>query len=259
MNVTNAFFVWFFTGLNGLGGWFIFLLLALAGVIWLLYDSSKRHLPALGWRLGAILVALLLFPAMIYRFSSAETQLSLDPFVETIFYLGLLGGILPLVLAVGYYVTYRGLTGCPNGHVYDTALGQCPECQSRQSPPVQVDYRPPYQEPARRQEVYSPPPPARTRTNAWLVSQSGKRYDLYVGDTTIGRHSDNDVCFNEDLSVSKHHAKISEANGHFYIYDVGSSAGTKVNGQRIRQGTLLENNDEIKLGEVVVRFISTTR
>ncbi len=29
--------------------------------------------------------------------------------------LTVLGGILPVVCAIGYYVTYRGLISCPNG------------------------------------------------------------------------------------------------------------------------------------------------
>jgi type II secretory pathway component PulF len=48
MFATNAFFIWFFMGLNGLGGWIIFLLLALAAVVWIFYDSSKRK-SALAW------------------------------------------------------------------------------------------------------------------------------------------------------------------------------------------------------------------
>ncbi len=100
----TRFFIWFFMGSMG-WGLDHFPAPALAAVVWIFYDSSKRNLPVLGWRLGASLLALLLIPAIIYRFSSAEIRISLDPFAEAIFYLGLLGGILPAVLAIGYYVT----------------------------------------------------------------------------------------------------------------------------------------------------------
>ena len=254
MNATNAFFIWFFTGLNGLGGWFIFLLLALLGGIWLFYDSSKRRLPTLGWRLGVLLLAFLLLPAMIFRFSPAETQLSLDPFVETIFYLGLLGGILPPVLAIGYYVTYKGMVGCKNGHVYEAALGQCPECERDVvlSAPVTPQPIPqPFPQP-------SPVLPVRPMANAWLVSKDGKNYQLCQGETTIGRSSSNDIQFSGETTVSRQHAKIIEKDGRFYIADLASSSGTKLNNRFVRQPALLDPGDEIQFGDtVVVRFVTT--
>ena len=69
MTATNSFFRWFYYGLDGLGGWFLFFLVALGVVIWLLYDSYRRRLPALGWRMGIIIAALLLVPAILYRFT----------------------------------------------------------------------------------------------------------------------------------------------------------------------------------------------
>ncbi len=264
MNATNAFFIWFFTGLNGLGGWFIFLLFALAGVIWMFYDSANRRLKALGWRMGAVLLALLLVPAMIFRFSSAETQLSLDPFVETIFYLGLLGGILPVVLAIGYYVTYRGLTGCANGHVYDVALGSCPECVAHQAPaqaPVITPQQPYIPAQQRRPEPSAEPlQPIKPKANAWLVSRDGKNYQLCQGETTIGRAPSNDIQFSGDTTVSRQHAKILEKNAHFHLVDLASTSGTKINGRTVRQPTMLEPDDEIQIGDnVMVRFVTSRR
>ena len=260
MNATNAFFIWFFSGLNGLGGWFIFLLLALIGVIWIFYDSTKRQLRVIGWRMGAVLLALLILPALIFRFSSAETQLSLDSFVETIFYLGLLGGILPPVLAIGYYVTYKGLTGCHNGHVYEEELGQCPECARAASPvfPTPISQPQPIQNQRQNAQPDSPMPVYRPKVNAWLVSSDGKNHQLCQGETTIGRSSTNDIQFSGITTVSRQHAKIHEKDGHFYLTDLASSTGTKVNNRLIRQTTLLEADDEIQFGEhVVVRFVTS--
>jgi len=261
MRATNAFFIWFFTGLRGLGGWIIFLFLAFAAVIWIFFDSSKRNLPVLGWRLGASLLALLLLPAIIYRFSSVETRLSLDPFIEAIFYLGLLGGILPAVLAIGYYVTYKGLLGCKNGHVYEAVLGQCPECAPARpefipQPPIGAggfrnEPREDYQQAART---------AKPKATAWLVDQTGRSYQLCQGETSIGRSSANDVQFSGISSVSRMHAKIQEKNGRFYLTDLASSSGTKVNGKFIHQMTLLEPNDEIRFSDqVIVTFVTSNR
>ena len=130
-------------------------------------------LPALGWRMGAVLLALLLLPAMIYRFSPVETQLSLDSFVETIFYLGLLGGILPPVLAIGYFVTYKELVGCQFGHVYESILGQCPECAAKIVPVVPAPnptVSSPHLNRDQSHNLMLPLPVIRPKANAWLVS-----------------------------------------------------------------------------------------
>lgn len=257
MTATNAFFIWFFTGLNGLGGWIIFLTFALMAVIWIYYDSTKRNLSVIGWRLAATILAFLMLPTIIYRFASDEIRLSLIPFIEAIFYLGLLSGILPVVLAIGYYITYMGLVGCRNGHIYEEVLGQCPEC----APPVRQTFQPDIplqhlQEPG----FAAPPRPVRPKTNAWLVDQNGRNYQLCQGETTIGRSSTNDIQFSGISSVSRQHAKIQEKNGRFYVADLASGAGTRVNGKFIKQITLLEPNDQIQFSsEMVVTFITTDR
>jgi hypothetical protein len=260
MTETTKFYIWFYDGLGGLGGWIIFFLFALAAVVWIFYDSSKRNLPVLGWRLGATLLSLLLIPAIIFRFASLETKASLGNFTEAIFYLGLLGGILPVVLAVGYYVTYKGLVGCRNGHIYEEVLGQCPECSqpvARQDNFQQDYYAPTPPPPMPVPGPVIPQRPIRPKVNAWLVDQNGKNYQLCQGDTTIGRSSSNDIQFSGVSSVSRQHAKIQEKNGRYYLSDLASGSGTKVNGKYIQQ-TLLEPNDQIQFSDnVVVTFVTT--
>jgi hypothetical protein len=266
MTATNAFFTWFYYGLSGLGGWLIFLLLALAGMIWLLYDSSNRRLPAIGWRLGVILTTALILPAIIYRFTvdplnPAPTS-PLVPFSEPIFYLGILGGILPIVLAVGYYVTYQGMVGCPQGHIYEAVLGQCPYDAP---PPPMV---PPMAPPRQMERGVHPPleedgplPVNRKRhVHAWLVTDGGKNYQLCENETTIGRSQQNDIYLTGDKTISRQHAKILEQNGHFRLLDLGSKGFTRVNGRIVREPVLLESDDEIKFGDrTVVRFVTTKR
>jgi len=262
MIATNAFFVWFFWDFTRLGGWIFFFILALAAVVWLFYDSAKRKLPVLGWRLGATLLACLLIPAIIFRFASDEIRLSLSRYPEAIFYLGLLGGILPAVLAVGYYITYKGLVGCRNGHIYEAVLGQCPECAQpvRQEHFQQDIFTPTPPIPAPIPAPAQPQRPMKPKTNAWLVYQNGRNYQLCQGDTTIGRSSTNDIQFSGVSSVSRQHAKIQEKNGRFYLADLASGSGTKVNGKYIQQTTLLEPNDQIQFSDnVVVTFINTNR
>ena len=262
MTATNSFFRWFYYGLSGLGGWFIFLLVALGVVTWLLYDSYKRRLPALGWRMGVIIAALLLLPAMLYRFTITTLEelatSPLAPFSEPIFYLGILGGILPIILAIGYFVSYQGLVACPQGHLYEDVLGSCPH------PDHQPVMPPPQYEPRRGGQQAPPPdevvplPPRKRKMQAWLIAKDGRTHQLCEGETTIGRSSQSDIVISGDTTVGRQHAKISEQNGRFRMIDLGAKNFTRLNGRVMREPTLLEPDDEIQLGEnTILRFVTS--
>ncbi len=264
MSATDSFFSWFYTGLNGLGGWFVLLFLALAAVIWIFYDSSTRHLPVTGWRLGVLLTAALLLPAVIFRFSSAEIRDSLSPFLEAMFYLGLLGGLIPVVMGAGYYVTFQGMVACPHGHVYEEELGECPECASLAPAPSQPAYAaPPVQRPptvGAQQPAAAPPPQPKPKAHAWLIAEDGHSYQLNLGTTSIGKSGRNDIQFIGDTTISREHAKVVEQNGRFRLHDLGSTNGTKVNGRLVRQPILLEPDDRIELGDdTQVTFVTSRR
>ena len=265
MTATDAFFEWFYSGAGGLGGWFIFMLLALGAVIWVFYDTSSRRLPALGWRLGLVLTAALLLPAAVYRLSSVETQVSLSGFVEGIFYLGLLGGLIPPVLAVGYYLTFRGMVACPDGHVYEAELGSCPDPSHQAAAAPAAMFPPPPSAP--RPSTFEPrmPPPSapvstKPKAHAWLIAQDGRSYQLNQGQTTVGKATRNDISLQGDGTVSREHAKIVEQNGRFRLHDLGSSNGTKVNGRMVREPVLLEPDDKVEFGDNSrLTFVTTRR
>lgn len=258
MSATDQFYRWYFEGLSGLGGWFVFFLIAVAAVVWVLYDSSARRLPGLGWRLGVSLTACLLLPTLLWRFTSGDTRASLDPFREAIFYLGLLGGVIPPVVAIGYYVTFKGLVGCPQGHVYERSLGQCPDA-SHYPAPMPVPPYPPVQ-PAPAPVPSGPPPAAKPKAHAWLISDDGRSYQLNLQVTTIGKSGRNDIQITTDPTVSREHAKILEQNGRFRITDLGSTNGTRVNGRRVQAPLLLEPDDVIELGDNTrFRFVTSRR
>jgi pSer/pThr/pTyr-binding forkhead associated (FHA) protein len=68
----------------------------------------------------------------------------------------------------------------------------------------------------------------------------------------IGRQGEVQVALDGDL-VSLIHASIEERGGEYYICDLGSEAGTVLNGQRVLD-TKIESGDEIKIGEYKIEF-----
>lgn len=78
-------------------------------------------------------------------------------------------------------------------------------------------------------------------------------YKLDQDEITIGRNPENEIQL-DDAAVSGSHAKVTrKANeyldNHFdyYIEDLGSTNGTKVNGSRVSQ-QMLKHGDEIRIG-----------
>jgi len=70
---------------------------------------------------------------------------------------------------------------------------------------------------------------------------------------TLGRSSLNDVAI-PDASLSRHHARITMKEGIAYLEDLGSLNGTSLNGERISVPHPLHEDDEILLGQVLVRL-----
>lgn len=272
MEVTNAFFVWFYYGILGLGGWTIFLMFGIAAVIVIIYDSGTRRLPSLGWKLGVMFSAASILPAIIYRFTTDPNNPLLSPlapFAEPVFYLGVLAGLLPIVLVIGYYVTFQGMMGCPRGMhgAYEVVLGQCPECAAMDRPRDPIIMQAPnndrggYQQPNIDRGVSDAPlPPSKPKVQAWLVAANGKNYQLCQNETVIGRLPSNDIYLTGDTTVSRQHAKIIEQNGRFKLVDLGSKGLTRVNGRIVREPVLLEPDDEVRLGDnTTLRFVGASR
>ena len=263
MSATNDLFLWYFRGYSGMGGWTIFLILAVLAASALIWDSQRRTLKASGWLLAAILMACLVLPSVIYRFSSIDTRNSLEQFKETFFYLGLLAGILPPIVAVGYFVTYVGMTGCMQGHVFETGLGSCPVCAEQRAPAPsgQAWSAPVGQAPAPSAPAAprAAPPPSRPKVGyAWLVdNQSSRRYDLVEGITRIGRGNENDIVLKDPAVIRRGHAQIQESGGRFTLKDIGGKTAVLLNGERLTTPMVLQNTDKITVGDTVLAFVTS--
>ena len=92
---------------------------------------------------------------------------------------------------------------------------------------------------------------------AYLVNMNEggrtKRYPISSRVSYIGREDVNQVIIPND-AISKKHAKLTFADGKFYIEDLSSSNGTFLNGTRVHTRTVLRNGDLIRLGAVIVKF-----
>jgi hypothetical protein len=73
------------------------------------------------------------------------------------------------------------------------------------------------------------------------------RYIRFNKDITLGRGLDNDIVFDNDVRVSRHHARIDFKYGQFVLTDLNSTNGTSVNARPITQ-VVLSPRDRISLG-----------
>ena len=80
--------------------------------------------------------------------------------------------------------------------------------------------------------------------------RTGRSLELSGNYLTVGRSSGSDLLL-PDLSVSRVHAAIRiDDNGCVTVKDLGSTAGTKVNGRLITKSTALQSGDVVAFGGV---------
>lgn len=70
------------------------------------------------------------------------------------------------------------------------------------------------------------------------------------GDVSIGRSEDNTVVA-RDASVSRHHGRIVARRGTLVYVDLGSTNGSKVNGESVTE-VVLGVGDRIDVGETTL-------
>lgn len=80
---------------------------------------------------------------------------------------------------------------------------------------------------------------------------------MIASGVVIGRSPRNALLLIDDKTLSREHARLFEGHdGVLYIEDLGTTNGTRVNGQQLQpgQGEPLRGDDTLQLGEVVLRL-----
>ncbi len=81
---------------------------------------------------------------------------------------------------------------------------------------------------------------------------AGARYLLDTDVTTVGRHPEADIFF-DDVTVSRRHAEITRTDSAFELVDQRSLNGTYVNGERVDRA-VLTNGSEVRVGKFRLNF-----
>ena len=83
--------------------------------------------------------------------------------------------------------------------------------------------------------------------------REGETIPLEADVLTIGRSPHSDL-FLDDVTVSRHHARVLRDEGGFWVEDLNSLNGTYVNRKRIEQQRLFDS-DELQIGKFKLAFL----
>lgn len=129
------------------------------------------------------------------------------------------------------------------------AAARAPRQQQPQPQPA------PAARPQRQQQAAPAPAGRRTAAAACELTDtaSGRTWRIGVPSTVIGRDEASADLVLNDTNVSRRHAELVCEGGRWSIRDLGSTNGTRVNGQRVTEQTL-STGDAVSLGLITLSF-----
>ena len=84
--------------------------------------------------------------------------------------------------------------------------------------------------------------------------EKGRRIVVDKAVIFIGRHADCDVVLTRSRKVSRKHCCVAQVDNRYYIRDLGSMNGVRINGKRVLKVARLNAGDEVAIGDVKYRF-----
>ncbi len=85
-------------------------------------------------------------------------------------------------------------------------------------------------------------------------TELGRRVQLGAAPFEIGRSSTNDLFIDQE-SISRHHARISFDGTAYWVADLGSTNGTYVNDEVVREQQL-RDGDQVRIGRSILKFMT---
>jgi pSer/pThr/pTyr-binding forkhead associated (FHA) protein len=83
---------------------------------------------------------------------------------------------------------------------------------------------------------------------AYYLKYRGTRFPVRVSETTLGRSADCPIVLSNPLASRQHAKVVLKSGGVLEIVDLGSSNGTRVNGELITSPRALASGDVISIG-----------
>ncbi len=84
---------------------------------------------------------------------------------------------------------------------------------------------------------------------------SGEEFNVRRYSTSIGRELGNDVVIASDRTMSRQHALVQYIDGKFYVQDLHSKNGTRLNGSSVSNMKALASGDELSVGLTRLIFL----
>ena len=87
----------------------------------------------------------------------------------------------------------------------------------------------------------------------YLSDPTGREHPMTGECITVGRAVENDIVITSKR-VSREHARVRREGWRVLLEDLGSTNGTYLNDERIHTPTALQDDDQIKIGDVILVF-----
>lgn len=265
-------------------GAFLAFLLALVAAFVIFLDAFRNQLGAMWYKVAAVVGAILVIPSVVLRISP-DLGANIGPALVPLAFVGLIGFLIAFVALITYLAWGRGAeqralaTGgyvqteqmqsevwmestAATGPMTPSSVPMYTPPGGTQTPGPVAPATQPVMDVRETAAVVAPPAATQILRRApkemgMLIARSGPRagqtFNL-LEVTNIGRDPQRNEISLDDAAMSRENSRIKLENGQFVAYDLASTNGTFVNGEKILK-QVLANGDEIQIGDTSFAFV----